>query len=67
MMKIDFCAGKPKCLMTRFLGKEKERKVQYQWYHSFRSYLVEVTGLEPAASCSQMVKNTRFIDVSGYS
>ena len=31
-----------------FLQKEKERKLQYQWYHNFRSYLVRATGLEPA-------------------
>ena len=31
-----------------FLDIEKERKLQYQWYHNFRSYLVRATGLEPA-------------------
>ena len=31
-----------------FLQKEKERKLQYQWYHNFRSYLVRATGVEPA-------------------
>ena len=29
--------------------------------------LVEVTGLEPAASCSQMIGKPYFIDISGYS
>ena len=27
-----------------FLQKEKERKLQYQWYHNFRSYMVGVAG-----------------------
>ena len=26
-----------------FLGIEKERKLQYQWYHNFRSYVVGVS------------------------
>ena len=30
-----------------FLQKEKERKLQYQWYHNFRSYLVGEGGFEP--------------------
>ena len=41
-----------------FLQKEKERKLQDQWYHNFRSYLVRVTGFEPAASCSQSRRAT---------
>ena len=32
-----------------FLQKEKERKLQYQWYHNFRSYLAGAEGLEPSA------------------
>ena len=28
-----------------FLVKEKERKLQYRWYHNFRSYEVEVRGI----------------------
>ena len=31
-----------------FRDIEKERKLQYQWYHNFRSYVVRITGLEPA-------------------
>ena len=31
-------------------GIEKERKLQYLWYHNFRSYVVRATGLEPARS-----------------
>ena len=31
-----------------FANIEKERKLQYQWYHNFRSYVVPVAGLEPA-------------------
>ena len=26
-----------------FLQKEKERKLQYQWYHNFHSYLAYAT------------------------
>ena len=29
------------------LQKEKERKLQYRWYHNFRSYMVELMGVEP--------------------
>ena len=32
---------------TVFLSKRKERKLQYQWYHNFRSYLAEKQGIEP--------------------
>ena len=35
-----------------FLQKEKERKLQYQWYHNFRSYLVEAGGVEPPSENS---------------
>ena len=35
-----------------FLIKGKERKLQYQWYHNFRSYLVRTKGFEPS-----LVKN----------
>ena len=49
-MKFIFYAGKPKSLMVQgFLQKEKERKLQYQWYHNFRSYLAGAEGLEPSA------------------
>ena len=36
-----------------FLDIEKERKLQYRWYHNFRSYVVEVRRLELRASWSQ--------------
>lgn len=43
-LKLFFYAEKPKRLVVQgFLQKEKERKLQYQWYHNFRSYLVGVT------------------------
>ena len=29
------------------MDKEKERKLQYRWYHNFRSYMVELMGVEP--------------------
>ena len=32
------------------MDKEKERKLQYRWYHNFRSYLVRVARLELTAS-----------------
>ena len=52
MLKLFFYAGKPKRLVVQgFLQKEKERKLQYGWYHNFRSYLVQVRGLEPPRHC----------------
>ena len=29
---------------TRLFKHKKERKLQYQWYHNFRSYVVRMTG-----------------------
>ena len=58
-LKLFFYAGKPKRLVIQgFLQKEKERKLQYQWYHNFRSYLVGVRWLEHPASCSQSKRAT---------
>ena len=58
-MKLFFYAPQPKSLVLRaFLIKRKERKLQYQWYHNFRSYLVQVARLELAASCSQSRRAT---------
>lgn len=46
-LKLIFYAPKPKSLKVQgFLQKEKERKLQYQWYHNFRSYLVRERRLE---------------------
>ena len=54
-----FIAGKPKNLVAwAFLIKRKERKLQYQWYHNFRSYLVTNaifdTGCIGLQSCIEM-------------
>ena len=39
-MTLILFSRKPKTLVLRaFLIKRKERKLQYQWYHNFRSYL----------------------------
>ena len=58
-IKLIFSAKASQTLMPQsFLEIEKERKLQYQWYHNFRSYVVRVTGLEPAASCSQSRRAT---------
>ena len=47
-MKLIFYAIVSKALILQdFLDIEKERKLQYQWYHNFRSYVVRMTGLEP--------------------
>jgi hypothetical protein len=47
-LKFIFFARQPKSLVVQgFLQKEKERKLQYQWYHNFRSYLVAGAGFEP--------------------
>lgn len=41
-MKLIFSAKVSETLMTQdFRDIEKERKLQYQWYHNFRSYMVE--------------------------
>ena len=34
-----------------FSNIEKERKLQYLWYHNFRSYVVRARGLEPPPNC----------------
>ena len=58
-MKLIFGAETAETVMLQgFLNVEKERKFQYQWYHNFRSYVVGVTGFEPAASTSQMSRAT---------
>ena len=47
-MKLIFCAKASKRFMPEwFTDIEKERKLQYQWYHNFRSYVVEMRGVEP--------------------
>ena len=39
-MKLFFSAKVSETLMTQgFRDIEKERKLQYQWYHNFRSYM----------------------------
>ena len=41
-MKLIFSAKVSETLMTQgFRDIEKERKLQYQWYHNFRSYMAE--------------------------
>ena len=45
-MKLFFFATQPQSLVLQaILIKRKERKLQYQWYHNFRSYLVRVARL----------------------
>ena len=34
-------------MLQDFFDIEKERKLQYRWYHNFRSYVVEARGVEP--------------------
>ena len=49
-MKLFFFATQPQSLVLQaILIKRKERKLQYQWYHNFRSYLAGAEGLEPSA------------------
>ena len=58
-MKLIFCAIMSEALIPQgFLDIEKERKLQYHWYHNFRSYLVGVGRLELPASTSQMSRAT---------
>ena len=52
------CRKAEKPYDTRLFTK-KERKLQYQWYHNFRSYLVGVTGFEPMASWSRTKRDTK--------
>ena len=40
-----------------FSDIEKERKLQYQWYHNFRSYMVRVAGVEPVHLSAQDPKS----------
>ena len=45
-MKLFFYAIMSEALIPQgFLDIEKERKLQYQWHHNFRSNMVRVTGL----------------------
>ena len=49
-MKLIFCVKIAESIIPQgFLDIEKERKLQYQWYHNFRSYVVEAAGIEPAS------------------
>ena len=42
-MKLIFCAIMSEALIPQgFLDIEKERKLQYHWYHNFRSYMVRM-------------------------
>ena len=46
-MKQIFCAIMSEALIPQgFLDIEKERKMQYHWYHNFRSYVVEPRGMD---------------------
>ena len=48
-MKLIFCVKTEEPLMPQgFWSIEKERKLQYQWYHNFRSYMEQVKGVEPS-------------------
>ena len=47
-MKLIFCVKTAEPHIPRgFWSIEKERKLQYQWYHNFRSYVVEMAGVGP--------------------
>ena len=47
-MKLIFCVKTAEILILQgFSEIEKERKLQYRWYHNFRSYVVEAMGVEP--------------------
>ena len=59
-MKLIFCAKIAESLIPQwFWGIEKERKLQYQWYHNFRSYMVGMTRFELAASASRTQRSTK--------
>ena len=56
-MKLIFCAIMSEALIPQgFLDIEKERKLQYHWYHSFRSYMVAGKGLD---SCTAVLRSLR--------
>ena len=57
-MKLIFCAKTAETPIPQwFLGIEKERKLQYQRYHNFRSYMVEMTGFEPTNALLRFPKS----------
>ncbi len=50
-MKLIFCVKTAEILILQgFSEIEKERKLQYQRYYNFRSYMVRVARLELTAS-----------------
>ncbi len=67
-MKLIFSAIVPQALIPQgFSDIEKERKLQYLWYHNFRSYVVGVTGFEPATSTSRTSRSTKLSHTPFYS
>ena len=58
-MKLIFSAKVLETLITQdFLDIEKERKLQYLWYHNFRSYVVEATGflIDLTYTCAALLR-----------
>ena len=44
-LPYPLCRKAEKAYGTRIFVKRKKRKLQYQWYHNFRSYLAGAEGL----------------------
>ena len=42
-------------MLQWFIEIEKERKLQYQWYHNFRSYVVREGGVEGLESTPKLL------------
>ena len=58
-MKLIFYAKVSQTLIPQgFLDIEKERKLQYQWYHNFRSYVVGEAGLEAVLCKPTLFRST---------
>ena len=64
-MKLFFYAPQPKSLVLRaFLTKRKERKLQYQWYHNFRSYLVASGRYSPYEQMLEILGSERYAPIA---
>ena len=66
-MTFILFSRKPKTLVLRaFLIKRKERKLQYQWYHNFRSYMVEARRVELLSENKSVQLSTSVAYVLGF-
>ena len=57
MKLIFYSVVSKKLILQGFLDIEKERKLQYLWYHNFRSYMVDMKGIEPSTLRMRTVRS----------